>query len=191
MMAARRSSPIVLLQWSQFNAQGLDLAAQPRETRRVLVHDGRHERGVGDAKGVRDVLGRTRTTRRDDRNRDSVADGDGQVEVVAAALPVLAYGGQQDLAGAAFTGLDGPGDRRGRGGDSPTVGVHHAGPGVNRHDDRLRAKACRDASSTDRTPPPTVKGISNTSATRSTTEVIVALSSGVAVMSSRTSSSAP
>ncbi len=49
----------------------------------------------------------------------------------------------------------------------------------------------RDASSTDRTPPPTVKGIFTTSATRSTTDVIVARSSGVAVMSRKTNSSAP
>jgi len=49
----------------------------------------------------------------------------------------------------------------------------------------------REASRTLRTPPPTVKGISSTSATSATTVVIVSLPSGVAAMSKNTSSSAP
>ena len=49
----------------------------------------------------------------------------------------------------------------------------------------------RFASSTDRTPPPTVKGIARTSATWATRDVMVEASSGVAVMSRKTNSSAP
>jgi len=49
----------------------------------------------------------------------------------------------------------------------------------------------RVASSTLRIPPPTVKGMSSTSATCATTDVMVLVSFGVAAMSRKTSSSAP
>src|ERR1019366_8121989 len=107
----------------------------------------------------------------------------GQLQVEPVAGAVAVHRGDQQLSRSDGRALLRPGHGVHAGGRPAAVGEHLPF--------RCLARCPFRASSTERTPPPTVKGMKTTSAVRETTSTIVRRLSEEAVMSRKTSSSAP